>query len=173
MLDDMSTDAFNNGLRCFIAIRGAVHHGVIKAVMEEIDTNRLVTFLAEKQCDFVFNAPHASHTGGVWERQIRTVRSVLYSTLSQSSGRLDDSSLRTLFYEAMAIENSHPLTVDNLSDPCSPEPLNPNHLLTLNTTQALPPPGKFVREDIFSQEIVSFPILSETVLGMLAQGVCL
>ena len=30
----------------------------------------------------LFNAPSASHTGGVWERQIRTVRSVLNVTLS-------------------------------------------------------------------------------------------
>lgn len=106
MLDDMSMDAFINGLRCFIAIRGAVHQircnqgsnligagNELTKTMEEIDTNCLVTFLAGKQCDFVFNAPHSSQTGGVWERQIRTVRSVLRSTLSQSSGRLDDSSL--------------------------------------------------------------------------------
>nr|XP_017209156.1 uncharacterized protein LOC101887079 [Danio rerio] len=165
MLDDMSTDAFINGLRCFIALRGAVHQircdqgsnfigarNEFTKAMEEIDTNRLVTFLAEKQCDFVFNAPHSSHTGGVWERQIRTVRSVLRSTLSQSSGRLDDSSLRTFFYEAMSIVNSRPLTVDSLTDPSSPEPLTPNHLLTLKPTQALPPPGKFVREDVYARK---------------------
>ncbi|XP_067275875.1 uncharacterized protein [Pseudorasbora parva] len=165
MLDDMSTDAFINGLRCFIAIRGAVRQikcdqgsnfigakNEFAKAIKEIDTNRLVTFLAEKQCDFVFNAPHSSHTGGVWERQIRTVRNVLHSTLSLSTGRLDDSSLRTFFFEAMAIVNSRPLTVDNLNDPKSPEPLTPNHLLTLKTTQALPPPGKFIREDMYARK---------------------
>lgn len=165
MLNDMSTDTFINSLRCFIAIRGAVRQircdqgtnfigarNELTKAMEEIDTNRLVTFLAAKQCDFIFNAPHSSHTGGVWERQIRTVRSVLRSTLSQSSGRLDDSSLRTFFYEAMAIVNSRPLTVNNLSDPHSPEPITPNHLLTLKSTQALPPPGNFVREDIYARK---------------------
>lgn len=95
--------------------------------------------------------PHSSHTGGVWERHIRTVRSVLRSTLSQSSGRLDDSSLRTFFYEAMAIVMSRPLNVDNLSDPHSPEPITSNHLLTLKPTQALPPPGKFVKKDIYAR----------------------
>lgn len=35
---------------------------------------------------------------------------------SLSSGRLDDASLRTFFYEAMAMVNSRPLTVDNLHD---------------------------------------------------------
>ncbi|KAI5617296.1 hypothetical protein C0J50_23077, partial [Silurus asotus] len=121
--------------------------------LREIDNNRLVAFLAERQCDFVFNAPHASHTGGVRERQIRTVRSVLHSTLSLSSGRLDKSCLRTFFYEAMAIVNSQPLTIDNLNDdPKSPEPLTPNHLLTLKSVQALPPPCKFVREDLYASK---------------------
>lgn len=144
MLDDMSMDAFINCLHCFIAIRGTVcqircdqgtnfvgtKNEFVKA-MKEININQLVTFLAENQCDFVFNSPHASHTGGVWERQIRTVRSVLHSTLALSFERLYDSSLWTFYYEAMAILNSRPPTVDNLNDPKSPEPLTPNHLLTL------------------------------------------
>lgn len=115
MLDDMSTDAFINSLRCFIALRGAVRQikcdqgtnfvgakNELTRARKEIDADRLTVFLAEKQCDFVLNAPHSSHAGGVWERQIRTVRNVLCSTLSLSSDRLDDASLRTLFYEAMA-----------------------------------------------------------------------
>ena len=49
------------------------------------------------------NVPSASHMGAVWERQIRTVRSIL-STLLQDFGlQLDDEALRTLFCEAMAI----------------------------------------------------------------------
>ncbi|XP_043088736.1 LOW QUALITY PROTEIN: uncharacterized protein LOC122334940 [Puntigrus tetrazona] len=80
MLDNMSTDAFINGLRCFIALRGAVRQikcdqgtnfvgakNELKNALKEIDADRLTVFLAEKQCDFVLNAPHASHTGGVWE----------------------------------------------------------------------------------------------------------
>lgn len=101
-----------------------------------MDDKRLTTFLAEKQCDFIMNAPHSSHAGGVWERQIRTVRNVLHATLSLSSGRLDDAFLRTFLYEAMAIVNSRPLTVDSLSDPDSPEPLTPNHLLTMKSAAA-------------------------------------
>ncbi|KAG7453482.1 hypothetical protein JOB18_018614 [Solea senegalensis] len=165
MLDDMSTDAFINGLRCFIAIRGAVRQlksdqgsnfigakNELNEALKQVDTNRLTTFLADRQCDFSMNAPHSSHVGGVWERQIRTVKNVLRSTLSLSPGRLDDSSLRTFFYEAMAIVNSRPLTVDNLSDPKSPEPLTPNHLLTMKSITALPPPGRFIREDMYARK---------------------
>ncbi|KAJ8366175.1 hypothetical protein SKAU_G00150060 [Synaphobranchus kaupii] len=65
---------------------------------------------------------------------------------------LDDASLRTVFYEAMTIVNSRPLTVDNLSDPESPVPLTPNHLLTTKPIIALPPPGKFIREDMYARK---------------------
>lgn len=165
MLDDMSTDALINGLRCFIAIRGAVRQiksdqgtnfigakNELKEALKEVDADRLAAFLSKKQCDFCMNAPYSSHVGGVWERQIRTVRSVLRSTLDLSPGKLNDASLRTFFYEAMAIVNSRPLTVNNLSDPHGLEPLTPNHLLTMKTVKALPPPGEFVKEDIYGKK---------------------
>ncbi len=142
MLEDLSRDAFINALRCFISLRGAVLQlccdkgtlfvgakNTLKEALKQCDVKALEAFLADKQCEFIFNAPSASHTGGVWERQIRTIRNVLNLTVAQSQGRLDDSSLRTLFYEAMAIVNSWPLNVDGISDPMSPEPLTPNHLI--------------------------------------------
>ncbi len=165
MLEDLSTDTFINGLRCFIALRGAVRQikcdqgtnfmgarNELKAALKELDTDRLNTFLSEKQCDFVTNAPHASHAGGVWERQIRTVRSVLDATLLLAPDRLSDASLRTFFYETMAIVNSRPLTVDTLNSPDSLEPLTPNHLITMKSIAALPPPGKFEREDLYGRK---------------------
>ncbi|KAL7877209.1 hypothetical protein SRHO_G00038520 [Serrasalmus rhombeus] len=94
----------------------------------------------------------ASHRGGIWERQIRTTRSVMSSVLAQAKGKLDDSSLRTFFYEAMFIVNSRPLTTNTLADPKSIEPLTPNHLLTMKPTTPLPPPGRFVQEDLYAQK---------------------
>lgn len=138
MLDDMSTDAFINGLRCFIAIRGAIRQlrsdqgtnfiGAKNEFQKAVDKERICSFLAEKQCEFVFKAPSASHTGGVWERQIRTVRNILNAILLLCPGRLDDSSLRTVFYEAMSIVNCRPLTVREIDNPDSLEPLTPNHI---------------------------------------------
>lgn len=98
------------------------------------------------------NVPDASHMGGVWERQIRTIRSVLSWVLYQSAGRLDDASLRTFFYEAMSIINSRPLTTNNINDPKGLEPLTPNHLLTMKSSVPLPPPGKFVAEDLYARK---------------------
>ena len=107
MLEDLTTDSFINALRCFIGIRGTVRqilsdqgtnfvgakNELAKALLE-VDQERLATYLAQKQCEFIMNVPNASHMGGVWERQIRTVRSILSSVLSQSNGRLNDFSLR-------------------------------------------------------------------------------
>ena len=54
--------------------------------------------------------------------------------------------------EAESIVNCRPLTVENLSDPLAPEPLTPNHLLTLKTQVVLPPPGKFESPDQYSRK---------------------
>lgn len=163
MLNDLSTDAFINALRCFISLRGAVSQlrcdqgtnfvgasNEFKNALKQCDIRALEAFLADKQCEFRFNAPSASHAGGIWERQIRTIRSVLDVTLIQCSGRIDDASLRTLFYEAMFIVNSRPLNVDGINDPQSLEPLTPNHLILMKSRIALPPPGNFVKEDLYA-----------------------
>ncbi|KAK5907107.1 hypothetical protein CesoFtcFv8_004990 [Champsocephalus esox] len=163
MLEDLSTDAFINALRCFISLRGSVcvlrcdqgtnfvgAKNELQRALKQCDTKVLEAFLADKQCKLILNTPSASHAGGVWERQIRTIRNVLNVTIAQCPGRLDDASLRTLLYEAMAIVNSRPLNVDVISDPKSLEPLTPNHLILMKSKIALPPPGKFEKEDTYS-----------------------
>ena len=161
MLDDMTTDAFINALRAFIAIRGSVRQlrsdqgtNFVGARREFAELTKGMSGERVKAlgCEFVMNPPAASHMGGIWERQIRTIRSVLTAILDKSAQRLDGSSLRTLFYEVMAIVNSRPLTVENLSDPSAPEPLTPNHILTMKSTVILPPPGQFVKEDLYLQK---------------------
>ena len=162
MLDDMSTDAFINALRCFIALRGRVQvlrsdqgtnflgaRNEFERGMKEVDVARLQSFMADRQCEFVMNTPHSSHAGGVWERQIRTARSILCSLMQEAKGRLDTSSFRTFLYEVMYIINSRPLTTETSSDPLSLEPLTPNHVLTMKSNIAYPPPGNFVKEDVY------------------------
>ena len=71
-----------------------------------------------KTCDWIefkMNVPHASHMGGVWERQIRTVRSVLSPLLDNHESQLDDETLRTLMVKTEAIVNSRPLTMDDFT----------------------------------------------------------
>ena len=123
----------------------------LREALQEMDPDQVRDTLLEEGCDFEFkmNVPSASHRGGVWERQIRTVRSVLGSLMDQAGSQLDDESLRTFMCEAAAIVNSRPLTTENLNDANSPEPLTPNHLLTMKTKIILPPPGQFQRADLY------------------------
>ncbi|KAL6465838.1 hypothetical protein MHYP_G00259710, partial [Metynnis hypsauchen] len=161
MLDDMTSDAFINALRAFIAIRGNVRQLRSDQGTNFIGARRefaeLMQGMGEEKvkalgCEFLMNPPAASHMGGVWERQIRTIRSVLTAILDQSAQRLDSSSLRTFLYEVMTIINSRPLTAELLNDPSAPEPLTPNHILTMKSTVILPPPGQFIREDLYLQK---------------------
>ena len=167
MTISLDTDAFILALRRFISRRGPVRSirsdnggnfiGVeeeMKKGLEEMDNEKIRNFLLEHSCDWIEwekNPPESSHMGGVWERQIRTVRSVLSSLLKDIPGRLDDESLRTLFTEVEAIVNSRPLAVDNLNDETA-DPLTPNHLLTMKSKVVLPPPGVFQQADVYCRK---------------------
>lgn len=97
------------------------------------------------------NVPSASKMGRSWERQIRTVRNVLSSILTNGELQLDNESFRTFICETMSIANSRPLTVDDIHDPESLEPLTPNHLLTMKSRVILAPPGNFQRSNLYAK----------------------
>ena len=167
-LNSMTTDSFLNALRRFISRRGKVRElrsdqgtnfvgakNELAAALKELNTTSLKEYLSSEDCDWIdfnLNVPLASHMGGIWERQIRTARSVLSSLLLKHSTQVDDEALRTLMTEAECIVNCRPLTIENLTDPLSPEPLTPNHLLTLKTQVVLPPPAKFESPDQYSRK---------------------
>ena len=163
----LDTDSFLNALRRVVCRRGAIRQirsdqgtnfvGARRGLREalaELDQDKITSALLKKGCDWItfkMNPPHASHRGGVWERQIRSVRSVLSSLLESNGAQLNDESLRTLMCEVEAILNSRPLTVDTLNDPNSLSPLTPNHLLTMKSKIVLPPPGSFQEADKYSR----------------------
>jgi len=164
-LDDMTTDAFINALRCFTAIRGPVQQlrcdqgsnfvgarNELAAAVKELDKDKIQSYMTNNRCEFVRNMPHSSHWRGVWERQIRTTRSILNIILRDYKARLNTASLRTFLYKVMAIINSRPLTYQCLNDPKSLEPLTPNHLLTMKSKTLLPPPGNFVKEKVYARK---------------------
>lgn len=89
----MDTHSFVNALRRFICRRDPIRQlrsdqgtnfvgakGELKDALKELDHDTIRSELLKENCDwFVFkmNVPSASHFGGVWERQIRTIRSVM------------------------------------------------------------------------------------------------
>ena len=162
--DSLETDSFINALRRFIAIRGPIRQlrsdrgtnfvGAQNEFYSNIDHDKVNEYLQNENCDyfeFKMNVPGASHMGGVWERQIRTVRNVLRPLLNNVGSQVDDDSLRTLFYEVMAIVNSRPIAIENLDD-SQQEILTPNQILTMKTKIILPPPGNFQQPDLYSRK---------------------
>ncbi|XP_063959911.1 uncharacterized protein LOC135155123 [Lytechinus pictus] len=166
--NSLSSSAFINALRRFMNRRGAVRHlrsdqgtafvgarNELKEALSEMDQGKVQEYLLENGCDWIpfkMNVPHASHMGGVWERQIQSVRRALEPLLKSSGSQLDDEAFRTFMTEAEAIINSRPLTTTNLSDSEAPEPLTPHHILTAKPKVILPPPGVFQREDVYSRK---------------------
>ena len=165
----LETDSFLNALRCFICRRGPIRQlrsdqgtyfvgarPELKQALKEMNHEKVKSQLLKENCDwfeFKMNVPTASHMGGVWERQIKSVRNVLDALLRKNGAQLDDESLRTLMCEAEAIVNGRPLTVDSLNDPDSLTPLTPNHILTMISKIILSPPGVFQYADKYCRSI--------------------
>ncbi|XP_059080012.1 uncharacterized protein LOC131878129 [Tigriopus californicus] len=146
----MDKDSFINALRRLVARRGQVKllrsdngtnfHGAQRELMREIENLRQtgVDFSVNQiGITWKFNAPGASHHGGAWERNIRTVRQILQSMLRESPHCLTDESLQTLFCEIESIMNQRPLTTVS-NDPSDLEALTPNHLLHMRGGQTHP-----------------------------------
>ncbi|XP_077865839.1 uncharacterized protein LOC144352828, partial [Saccoglossus kowalevskii] len=157
----LDTDSCINGLRRFIARRGPV-----KVIRSDNGTNfvgakrelqeesakwnqvKISGALRQDNDTWTFNPPAGSHFGGIWERQIRTIRKILFSLLRDQMMSIDDESLQTLFCEVEAIINSRPITRIS-DDPNDLEALTPNHLLKLQTNQNSPP-GIFTSSNIYA-----------------------
>ena len=95
---------------------------------------------------------YSSHMGGTFERQIRTVRSILNNILHTNYGyRTDTPSLMTFLYEVMSLVNSRPLSGTFIQDK-KLEPLTPNHLIMMKSTIITPPPGNFDATDLYARK---------------------
>ena len=87
----------------------------LQEALSELDHGKIRQDLLKRNCDWVdykMNVPHASHMGGAWERQIRSVRNILAALLSHHESQLDDESLSTFM-----VENCRPLAVNDVSSP--------------------------------------------------------
>ena len=160
-LDTMDTDSFILALRRFESRRGRPEilrsdngtnfKGAQRELRDAIrlwNKDQIHEYMLQKEIQWIFNTPTASHMGGVWERQIRTVRKVLNSLGGQKG--LKDKVLNTLFCEVEAIVNSRPITVVS-DNPDDMEALTPNHILMLRSGFSLPP-GQFCIQDCYKRE---------------------
>ena len=137
----LDTDSFLSALYRFIARRGLPDlirsdngrnfvgaEKELQALLNLWNQDRIQQGLAQRGIKWLFNPPDASHRGGVWERQIRTVRRVLAGLTREQV--LTDEALRTLLTIAEGIINDRPLTPTS-DAPEDLQALTPNHLLIL------------------------------------------
>ena len=103
--------------------------------------------LTQANIKWVFNPPAASHMGGAWERQIRSIRRILNAVIYNAV--LDDERLSTALCEVESIINNRPITSVS-ADPRDAEPLTPNHLLLLRKGAQLPL-GNFTMRDAYGR----------------------
>lgn len=154
----LDTDSCINALRRFICRRGPVSslrsdngtnfigaNKELKQSLATLNNAKIQGALVQDGIKWSFNTPTASHQGGVWERLIRSVRSILTSVLGQQV--LDDEGLQTLFCEVEAILNDRPITKVS-DDPNDLEALTPNHILLLKGKPIFPP-GLFAQSDMY------------------------
>ncbi|XP_077966565.1 uncharacterized protein LOC144420790 [Styela clava] len=161
LAEDLSTDAFINALRRFMARRskpfelhsdnGSNFVGAQRILREEIqklDHTKLDGFFRKQEIRWYFNTPTASNQGGSWEILIRSIRRIL-NKMFYKSPVVSQDVLHTALLEAEYIINSRPLCRVSF-DPRDNAPLSPNHLLLQRPTPCISP-GLFDNQDSYSR----------------------
>ncbi|XP_073764219.1 uncharacterized protein [Danio rerio] len=147
LLDHMDTDSFLLSLRRFTARRGRPYELLsdqgtnfrggnteLEEAFKEMQP-LLRDQLAKEQIRFRFNPPSAPHFGGSWEREVRSVKTALRTTLGAQI--VTEEVLRTVLVEVEGILNSRPLGYVS-SDVADPDPVTPNSLLMGRPDSSLP-----------------------------------
>ena len=174
VIETLSASSFINALRRFFAVRGPAKQlhsdcgtNFVGACRElgmdgsQPDQESVERYLQGQKCTWVFNPPHSSHMGGVWERMIGIARRILNCMLLEWKSRLTHEVLTTLMAEVSAIMNARPL-IPVSSDPESPIILTPLMLLTQKTGTPPPPPSDFGKGELLKEEWKRVQSLAES-----------
>ncbi|XP_071085479.1 uncharacterized protein [Haliotis cracherodii] len=165
VIEELSISAFINALRRFTSIRGRVKEfrsdrgtnfigaaGILNVHVINVEDEQIQSFLSENKTSWIFNPPHSSHMGGVWERMIGISRRILDSMLTDvSSKNFTHEVLTTLMAEVCAIVNARPI-VPISSDPESPGILTPSTLLTLKSEHVEEMVSDFQIKDLYKSQ---------------------
>ncbi|XP_046347391.2 uncharacterized protein LOC124128018 [Haliotis rufescens] len=147
ILRSMDSDAFLMAFRRFASLRGKPYElisdqgsnfrGAKTELQEALASMEpdLAEQLARHKVRFVFNPPHAPHFGGVWEREIKSVKYGLRVALGDQT--VTEPVLRTILAEVAGILNSKPLAYIS-SDVRDVDPVTPNILLIGRHDASLP-----------------------------------
>ncbi|XP_049308667.1 uncharacterized protein LOC125777625 [Bactrocera dorsalis] len=138
----LSTDSFLLVLKLFISRRGVPRRifsdngtnfrGASRILADEIEKISSGTLIEKyPEIEWTFIPPASPHMGGVWERMVRSIKSVLMDILPKEG--LREEVLRATLADVENIINMRPLTYVPLESYDS-EALTPNHFLLGNSS---------------------------------------
>lgn len=149
---DLSTEAFMNSLRRFLARRGPVNviyadrgtnfigaksylDNIYNLLESEEYRDKFANELRENRIQFRFNPAAAPHFGGIWEINVKAVKNHLSKIVGTQLLTFEE--MLTVLTQIEALLNSRPLSVLS-SDPAEPLALTPAHFLVLTPLKSLP-----------------------------------
>ena len=174
VVEQMSTSSFINALRRFVSIRGKVleyrsDRGTnfvgstdnVRTDAVNIEDPAVRQFLLGEGTKWIFNPPHSSHFGGVWERMIGVARRILDALLLEHSTKeLTHEVLVTFMAEVSMIINSRPI-VPISSDPENALILSPNVLLTQKENEDVLPLQNIDTREMYKSNWKHVQVLAE------------
>ena len=183
VVEEMTSSSFINALRRFVSLRGPVKlfrsdrgTNFIGATDDlridalNVEDGAVQDFLHKSGITWIFNAPHASHMGGVWERMIGLTRRILDSILLDPKTKpLTHETLVTFMAEASAIINARPITQVS-TDPDSPMILRPSTLLTGKIDYVPAIADSFYIKDIYRANWKRVQVLADTFWQLWRKG---
>nr|XP_053620905.1 uncharacterized protein LOC128681202 [Plodia interpunctella] len=153
LVGDLSTASFLAAFKRFLSRRGPVRHMYSDNGTNYVGAKRSISelqgflsskhfnteygrILAENRIDWSFNAPAASHFGGDWESNIKSLKTHLFRVVGDQI--LSFEELSTVLAQVEAVMNSRPLCRTLSNDPSEPLALTPAHFLNLTPLKFLP-----------------------------------
>lgn len=119
----------------------------LRKSLQEWNEPKIERHMIQREIEWHFNPPSASHMGGIWERMIRSTRTILKALAREQL--LTDEQLQTLMAEGERIMNDRPITTVS-SDPKDPPALTPSMLLLMQSNSCIPS-GVFVKEAVYAK----------------------
>lgn len=154
LVGDLTSDAFLNAFRRFVARRGKCknlysHNGtnfigannelkeLHSMLYSQENVNKVKSELLKDEIQWHFIPPRTPHFGGMWEAAVKSFKQHLKRTVGDTLFCYE--SFNTLLCEIEAVLNSRPLTPMS-ADPSDLNVLTPGHLLIGQSLQAIPAP---------------------------------
>ncbi|XP_050308278.1 uncharacterized protein LOC126744769 [Anthonomus grandis grandis] len=142
LLSDLTSEALLAGLRRFIARRGKVLNLYSDCGTNFVGSDKYLRQIFSncakaEAIAWHFNPPAAPHMGGIWEANIKSVKSHLIRIVGTQ--RLTYEEFNTVLVQIEGVLNSRPLCPIS-SDPSDLAVLTPGHFLTMQPLSALPDP---------------------------------